>query len=126
MTDDERSATHATAGAPGASLREAEWGRRLAALVLGWTAFETLSGLSLWLLPFSVPNEWMVLVHTGAGLLFLLPALVYQARHLAVYWSRPVAAITRPATIEMTIDVSDAGKNRKPTSAGLRPVSVCM
>jgi hypothetical protein len=93
MIDDERQTHNASAGAPGAALRQAEWGRRLAALVLGWTAFETLSGVSIWLLPFSVPNQWMVIVHTGLGLLLLVPALVYQARHIAVYWKRPASSI---------------------------------
>ena len=93
MTDDERQTHDASAGAPGAALRQAEWGRRLAALVLGFLAFETLSGLSIWLLPFSVPNQWMVIVHTLTGLLFLLPALVYQARHMAVYFRRPASSI---------------------------------
>jgi Cytochrome c554 and c-prime len=83
----------AQSGAPGLASREAEWRRRLAALVLAWLAFESLSGLSIYLLPFSVPNQWMVLVHTLVGLLALVPALAYQVRHLAVYWDRPRSAI---------------------------------
>jgi hypothetical protein len=58
-------------------------------LTLAWLAFETLSGLSIYLLPFSVPNQWLVLLHTGAGLALLLPACVYQWRHLVEYWPRP-------------------------------------
>jgi hypothetical protein len=77
----------------GMAVREAEWGRRLAAYILAWLAFESASGLSIYLLPFSVPNQWMVVVHTLAGLLFLVPALVYQVRHLAVYWERPLSSI---------------------------------
>src|SRR5262245_37859291 len=93
MTHHDRCTIHA-AGAPvGMAQRQDEWGRRLAALVLGWMAFETLSGASLYLLPFSVPNQWLVLIHTGAGLLLLVPSLVYQARHLAVYWSRPASPV---------------------------------
>jgi hypothetical protein len=74
-------------------MREAEWGKRLAALILAWLAFETLSGLSIYLLPFSIPNQWMVIVHSLIGIVFLVPALVYQVRHLAVYWSRPSSSI---------------------------------
>ncbi|MBI1950707.1 MAG: hypothetical protein HYS34_05005, partial [Acidobacteria bacterium] len=77
----------------GMALREAEWGRRLAAPVLAWLAFETVGGLSIYFLPFSVPNQWMVVVHTLAGLAFLVPAGVYQVRHLAVYWERPSSSI---------------------------------
>ena len=73
--------------------REAEWGRRFAGLTMGWLAAETLSGLALWLLPFSAAAQWTVLVHTGVGLLFLVPALVYQWQHLRVYWSRPASAV---------------------------------
>src|SRR5262249_19673216 len=77
----------------GLGQREREWGRNLAALMLGWLALETLTGLSIYYLPFSLPNQWMVLVHTGVGLLFLIPALAYQVRHLAVYWVRPSSAV---------------------------------
>ena len=83
-----------SAGAPpGLAARESEWRRRLAALVLAWLAFESLSGLAIYLLPFSVPNQWMVLVHTLVGVAALLPALIYQVRHLAVYWDRPLSPI---------------------------------
>jgi len=81
------------AGRPGLALREQEWRRRLAAWMLGWLAFETLTGLSIYFLPFSVVNQWIVLVHTGIGLVFLIPALIYQARHLAIYWSRPNSSV---------------------------------
>ena len=60
---------------------------------MGWLAAETLSGLALWLLPFSAAAQWTVVVHTGVGLLFLVPALVYQWQHLRVYWSRPASAV---------------------------------
>ncbi len=78
---------------PGLATREREWGRLLAVFMMGWLLFETLTGLSLYFLPFSVPNQWMVLVHTGLGLAFLIPSLVYQVRHVSVYWSRPSSAV---------------------------------
>ncbi len=77
----------------GIAARESEWRRGLAAVTLAWLVFETVSGLAIYLLPFSVPNQWMVVVHTVAGLLALVPALFYQVRHLAVYWSRSLTAI---------------------------------
>jgi hypothetical protein len=73
--------------------REAEWGRRFAALTLGWLAAETLSGLAVWLLPFSVPTQWTVVAHTALGVAFLAPALVYQWQHLRAYWPRPGGAV---------------------------------
>ncbi len=73
--------------------REAEWSRRFAALTMGWLAAEALSGLGLWLLPFSAAAQWTVIVHTVVGLAFLLPALAYQWRHFRVYWPRPASAV---------------------------------
>jgi hypothetical protein len=73
--------------------RELEWGRRFAALTLAWLGLETLSGLAIWLLPFSVPMQWSVVLHTAIGVAFLAPALVYQWQHLRVYWTRPGGAI---------------------------------
>ena len=77
----------------GAALREQEWGRRFGALTLAWLTFETGSGLSIYLLPFSVPNQWLVVLHTAAGLAFLVPAFLYQWQHLVAYWPRPMTPI---------------------------------
>ncbi len=63
---------------------EGEWTRTLAIGVAALLAFETLTGLSLWLLPFSVANQVAVLVHTMVGLLLLVPFAWYQMRH----WNR--------------------------------------
>ena len=68
------------------SARANQWTSRLAILVGGLLLFETVSGLAVWLLPFSVPNQFLVLLHTVVGLLFLVPYLVYQVRHW--WWYR--------------------------------------
>ncbi|HEX9188797.1 MAG TPA: multiheme c-type cytochrome [Vicinamibacteria bacterium] len=73
--------------------RELEWGRRFAALTLAWLAAESLTGLGLWLLPFSVPAQWMVVVHTVVGLAFLVPVLVYLGQHFLAYRTRPQGAV---------------------------------
>lgn len=44
-----------------------EWSRKLACGVSGLLVFETLSGLAILLLPFSVVAQVTVLVHTAAG-----------------------------------------------------------
>ena len=49
--------------------------------------FETLTGLSIYLLPFSVSNQVTVLVHTVVGLVFILPYAWYQLRHWRMYRS---------------------------------------
>lgn len=75
------------------ALRDVEWSRRFAALTLGWLAFESVTGLALQLLPFSVANQWQVVLHTAVGIVFLVPILIYQWRHTAAYWSRPASPL---------------------------------
>jgi hypothetical protein len=65
--------------------RVKEWRSWLAIGTAAFLVFETLSGFSIWLLPFSVPNQWMVLIHTVAGLLFLVPCGWYLTRHWRLY-----------------------------------------
>ena len=73
--------------------RETEWSRRFIALTLSWLGVETLSGLAIWLLPFSVPAQWTVVLHSVVGVAFLAPVLVYQWQHLRAYWTRPGGAV---------------------------------
>jgi hypothetical protein len=65
--------------------RDREWRSKLAAWTAGFLIFETLTGLSIWLLPFSLANQVMVLVHTGVGLVFLIPCAWYLVRHWLLY-----------------------------------------
>ena len=65
--------------------RTTEWRSRMAILVGGLLLFETLTGLSIYLLPFSVSNQVMVLLHTLVGLVFLIPFAWYSARHWIQY-----------------------------------------
>ncbi|HSR51365.1 MAG TPA: multiheme c-type cytochrome [Acidobacteriota bacterium] len=57
------------------------WKTRLAIWTTGFLLFETLTGLSIWLLPFSLPNQLMVIFHTLVGLIFLAPWFYYLLRH---------------------------------------------
>jgi hypothetical protein len=61
--------------------------------VCGLLLFETLTGLSILFLPFSVSTQLMVLLHTGVGLLFILPYTYYQIRHWRVHQSRPLTHV---------------------------------
>ena len=65
--------------------KASEWRRRLLFLVSGLLVFESLTGLVVFLLPFSVPNQVMVLVHTVAGVVFIPPFVWYQLRHWLLY-----------------------------------------
>jgi Cytochrome c554 and c-prime len=65
--------------------RGQEWERPLLHCVTALLLFETLTGLVVYLLPFSVPNQLLVLFHTVAGLIFIAPYAWYQARHWRLY-----------------------------------------
>jgi hypothetical protein len=65
--------------------RGAEWRARLAVWSAGALSFLALSGLCIWLLPFGRLNQLNVLLHTLAGLVFLVPVVVYCIRHWRVY-----------------------------------------
>ena len=65
--------------------RTDEWRQKLLISVSGLLLFETLTGLSIFLLPFSVPNQVMVLLHTVIGIVFLTPFAWYQTRHWMLY-----------------------------------------
>ncbi|MDH3456198.1 MAG: multiheme c-type cytochrome [Gemmatimonadota bacterium] len=65
--------------------RSEEWQRKLLIAVSGLLLFETLTGLCIFLLPFSVSNQVMVLLHTAVGLVFLVPFAWYQTRHWILY-----------------------------------------
>jgi len=58
-----------------------EWVRHLAVLTCGIFLFLCLSGLAITLLPFSVSNQFLVLVHTLGGFAFVPVYLVYQVKH---------------------------------------------
>jgi len=74
--------------APGGSIRvdrPVEWRSRLAIAVGGILLFELGSGLALYLLPFSVSNQVMMIVHTLFGLLLVAPFAWYQLVHWRTY-----------------------------------------
>ena len=58
---------------------------RLAVATSVFLVVMTVSGLSLWLLPFSIPNQILVFVHTLLGLLFFLPISWYLLKHWLTY-----------------------------------------
>ncbi len=63
----------------------AEWRRPLTGVTLGLLAFETITGLTIYLLPFSRWNQFSVLLHTILGLAMVLPVGWYLAQH---WWRR--------------------------------------
>ena len=65
--------------------KDREWKHGLLFLVAGLLIFETITGLSIYLLPFSISNQVMVIVHSLIGLVFIIPITWYQIRHWFVY-----------------------------------------
>lgn len=61
--------------------RQVHWTGAIVWSVIGLLVFETVSGVAIWLLPFSLSTQYLVLIHTAGGLLFTIPSLYYQARH---------------------------------------------
>ena len=68
-----------------AALKAQEWQQRLLSTVASLLLFETLSGLAVYLLPFSVPNQLLVVFHTLAGVVLVAPYIFYQVRHWRIY-----------------------------------------
>ncbi|MFQ5505546.1 MAG: multiheme c-type cytochrome [Planctomycetota bacterium] len=61
------------------------WSYHLAYLSTGLLIFETLTGLIIYLLPFSLTTQFSVLLHTAVGLPFLVPMTWYSIRHWLDY-----------------------------------------
>jgi len=57
----------------------------------GYLVACSLTGIAIWLLPFSVSNQVTVLVHTVVGVLFLVPCLWYLVKHFVEYARSPVS-----------------------------------
>src|SRR5262249_32027643 len=69
------------------------WRRPLARATTGVLAFLTLTGLTIFGLPFSLFNQHAVLVHTAVGLIFLLPLTWYLVSHVVAYWDFPLTHV---------------------------------
>ena len=65
--------------------RADEWRSKLAILVSGLLLFESLTGLAIYLLPFSLPVQFSIILHTAVGLVFIIPYTWYQLRHWLLY-----------------------------------------
>ena len=70
--------------------RAQEWKKKLLLTTGVLLLAETLTGFSIWLLPFSVSNQVMVLLHTIVGIVALVPFTWYQLRHWGRYRTLPL------------------------------------
>ncbi len=67
-----------------------EWNHALLRFISGLLLFETITGLLIYFLPFSIANQVNVLLHTIVGLVFILPFSFYLLRHWTIYRSMPM------------------------------------
>ena len=72
-------------GAPDRLDAAAEWRHWLTGLTLALLLFETITGLAIYLLKFSVFNQYGVLWHTAVGVAMIVPIGWYMGRH---WWLR--------------------------------------
>ncbi len=69
------------------------WSSRLARLVTAFLAVQSITGLWIYLAPFSVGSQIQVLLHTVLGLTLLLPCVYYQWRHLLVWYAQKASVV---------------------------------
>jgi len=82
-----------------------EWRHKLLIAVTGLLLFETLTGLSIYLLPFSISNQIMVLLHTVIGIIFVVPFLWYQIRHWIIYRTKLMTHVKLTGYFSMVMSV---------------------
>ncbi len=80
-------------GLNAASLAISGWASRLTAFVVAFLAVESLTGLWIYLAPFSVSSQVQVLVHTAAGLLLLIPLAWYLIAHFLAWYRQKLSAV---------------------------------
>ncbi len=71
----------------------AGWGSPRAALVSALLVFAALSGLWIYLGPFSAAAQVLVLLHTVAGLFLLVPYVRYQVAHFLDWFRQRLTAV---------------------------------
>ncbi len=62
------------------------WASKLAVFVAAFLSVQAVTGLWIYLTPFSRLGELQVLLHVAVGLLLVVPYVVYQVRHFLVWY----------------------------------------
>ena len=68
------------------------WRSWLATFVVVLLAALAITGLWMYLAPFSIASQFQALVHTVLGLVLVIPYTVYAVRHLRGWWSQRLTA----------------------------------
>lgn len=69
------------------------WGSRLAVFVAAFLVVQSVTGLWIYLTPFSLFGELQLLLHVFVGLLLVVPYVVYQIRHFLVWYRQKWTAV---------------------------------
>ncbi len=69
------------------------WVSPLAITVAGLAAVQTITGVWVYLSPFSSLAQFQVLLHTAAGLLFLVPFAWYVIHHFLIWYKQKATAV---------------------------------
>ena len=64
------------------------WTSRLAIIVTIALTIESISGVWIYIAPFSISSQIQVILHTLTGILFFIPVLVYLTRHILVWYNQ--------------------------------------
>jgi len=94
--DDARRAdvrVHHHAGNEQQRLAARGWLSPLAISVAALAAIQTITGLWIYVAPFSSVAQVQVLLHTAAGILFVIPFGVYLLRHFLVWYAQKATAV---------------------------------
>ena len=80
-------------GAGGNDLAIKGWASPLTIFVVAVLAIESLTGLWIYLAPFSLASQLQVLAHTLLGLLLLVPFVYYALRHFQTWFQQKQTAV---------------------------------
>src|SRR3990172_8047696 len=69
------------------------WRSPLAALVTALLVIEGVTGLWIYAAPFSITSQVQLLVHVVAGLVMIVPYLIYQVRHFLAWYSQKASVV---------------------------------
>ena len=69
------------------------WASRLTIFVSAFLAIECITGLWIYLAPFSIAAQTQVVLHTLIGLILLVPYLYYQIRHFLVWYRQKFTVV---------------------------------
>ena len=69
------------------------WASHLAVVVTALLLIASLTGLWIYLAPFSIAAQVQVVLHTVTGLVLIIPFLYYQVRHFLIWYRQKFTAV---------------------------------